>query len=179
MNIIIVAKPFSTPKVLRLADWRSAAPFVAAIGGVFSIAVLCGAIVGARHIGPSAVRDELVLAREELTAQRAEVERLNDTVERDMNALALRIGKLQAEAMRLNALGDRLAEVGQLADGEFDFREEPAMGGPEVGAEHVEEAGRMCHPEGRGLAVEPERDDHDATLPRQRSSNRRASTPEA
>jgi len=132
MNIIIVAKPFSTPRVLRLTDWRSMAPFAAAIGGVFSIAMLCGAIVGAKHIGPSAVRDELVSARSEIDAQRVEVGRLNETVERDMNALALRIGKLQAEAMRLNALGDRLAKVGQLDDGEFDFREEPAMGGPEV-----------------------------------------------
>lgn len=135
MNIIIVAKPFSTPKVLRLADWRSIAPFATAIGGVFSLAVLCGAILGARYIGPSAVRDELSAARAELGAQRAEVGRLNETVERDMNALALRIGKLQAEAMRLNALGDRLAKVGQLDDGEFDFRAEPAMGGPEVGAQ--------------------------------------------
>src|SRR5687767_3404486 len=135
MNIIIVAKPFSTPKVLRLADWRSIAPFAAAIGGVFSLAVLCGAIMGAKYIGPSAAREELTAARAELGAQRAEVGRLNDTVERDMNALALRIGKLQAETMRLNALGDRLAKVGQLDDGEFDFRAEPAMGGPEVGTQ--------------------------------------------
>ncbi len=132
MNIIIVAKPFSTPKVLRLADWRSVAPFLAAVGGVFGLALLGGAILGAHYIGPSALRDELVAARGELSAQRAEVTRLNETVERDMNALALRIGKLQAEAMRLNALGDRLAKVGQLDDGEFDFREEPAMGGPEL-----------------------------------------------
>jgi murein DD-endopeptidase MepM/ murein hydrolase activator NlpD len=54
-----------------------------------------------------------------------------------MDALALRLGKLQAEAMRLNALGERLAAVGKLDDGEFDFRTEPALGGPKSSAPAV------------------------------------------
>jgi murein DD-endopeptidase MepM/ murein hydrolase activator NlpD len=54
-----------------------------------------------------------------------------------MDALAVRLGKLQAESMRLNALGERLAAVGKLDDGEFDFSAEPALGGPKSSAPAV------------------------------------------
>ncbi|KAG1580581.1 hypothetical protein G6F46_015494 [Rhizopus delemar] len=36
-------------------------------------------------------------------------------------ALAARLGELQAQATRLNALGERLTQMGKLEDGEFDF----------------------------------------------------------
>ncbi|MGD2117473.1 MAG: M23 family metallopeptidase [Chromatiales bacterium] len=46
-----------------------------------------------------------------------------------VDALAIRLGSLQAHVMRLDALGDRLVDVAQLDKGEFDFNSEPAMGG--------------------------------------------------
>src|SRR6185369_9756286 len=50
---------------------------------------------------------------------------------RDLDALAIQLGALQAQATRLNALGQRLTKIGKLDDGEFAFDEAPAMGGPE------------------------------------------------
>ena len=49
-----------------------------------------------------------------------------------IDALALRIGQLQSHLLRLDALGERLVEIGQLDKGEFSFNESPAIGGPEV-----------------------------------------------
>ncbi len=49
--------------------------------------------------------------------------------QREVNALAARLGELQAQANRLNALGDRLTRVAQLADGEFDFNTPVGIGG--------------------------------------------------
>ncbi|RBG46478.1 M23 family peptidase, partial [Xanthomonas oryzae pv. oryzae] len=46
-----------------------------------------------------------------------------------VNALAARLGELQAQATRLNALGERLTEMGKLKDGEFDFDEPVGVGG--------------------------------------------------
>jgi len=43
-----------------------------------------------------------------------------------------RLGQLQAHLMRLNALGSRLTSIAALADGEFDFQTEPALGGIET-----------------------------------------------
>ena len=42
---------------------------------------------------------------------------------------------MQAQTTRLNALGQRLTKLGKLDDGEFDFSEAPAVGGPETAAE--------------------------------------------
>src|SRR3546814_5247385 len=49
--------------------------------------------------------------------------------QREGNALAARMGELQAEANRLNALGERLTRIGQLGDGEFDFDKPVGIGG--------------------------------------------------
>lgn len=130
MNLIIVAKPFATPRVLRFGDFRSRAKLCLGIVGVFALVAALGAVAGAKLFGAAGVRNEVAQARMELEQQRWEVIRLNESVTRDMNALTLRIGLLQAEATRLNALGERLAKIGKLEDGEFNFREEPAMGGP-------------------------------------------------
>jgi len=48
-----------------------------------------------------------------------------------LDALALKIAELQAHLVRLDALGDRLVEVGKLDAEEFDFTAAPPMGGLE------------------------------------------------
>ena len=49
-----------------------------------------------------------------------------------MDALALKVAELQAHLMRLDALGDRLVEIGKLDRDEFDFASSPPMGGIEA-----------------------------------------------
>lgn len=49
----------------------------------------------------------------------------------EIDALAIRIGQLQSQLLRLDALGERLVEMGHLDKGEFSFEEPPALGGPE------------------------------------------------
>ena len=51
--------------------------------------------------------------------------------EGQIDALALRIGQMQSRLLRLDALGERLVEMGKLDEGEFSFDVSPAMGGPE------------------------------------------------
>jgi len=48
-----------------------------------------------------------------------------------IDALAIRLAGLQAEMMRINALGERLVKMADLDPGEFDFASAPATGGPE------------------------------------------------
>ncbi|WP_425563016.1 peptidoglycan DD-metalloendopeptidase family protein [Luteimonas vadosa] len=64
-----------------------------------------------------------------LDGQQAQVEQTRREAQREVNALAARLGELQAQANRLNALGDRLTRVGQLGDGEFDFNKPVGIGG--------------------------------------------------
>jgi murein DD-endopeptidase MepM/ murein hydrolase activator NlpD len=49
-----------------------------------------------------------------------------------LNTLTKRVGRIQAEMDRLNVLGQRLIEHAGLEEGEFDFSNPPAMGGPEL-----------------------------------------------
>ena len=62
-------------------------------------------------------------------AQRVELDNTRRAAQREVNALAARLGELQAEANRLNALGERLTRIGQLGDGEFDFNKPVGVGG--------------------------------------------------
>lgn len=65
----------------------------------------------------------------QVEAQQGQLDEIRDGAQREVNALAARLGELQAQATRLNALGDRLTRVGKLADGEFDFDRDIAIGG--------------------------------------------------
>ena len=59
----------------------------------------------------------------------------------EIDAMAVRMGQLQSQLLRLDALGERLVEMGRLDKGEFSFEEPPAMGGPEtLGAANQESA---------------------------------------
>ena len=61
--------------------------------------------------------------------QQASLDGAHNEAQREINAMAARLGELQAEANRLNALGDRLTRIGQLQDGEFDFNKPVGVGG--------------------------------------------------
>jgi hypothetical protein len=48
-----------------------------------------------------------------------------------LDAFAGRVGEMQAEILRLNALGGRLVEMAELDAEEFDFENPPPVGGPD------------------------------------------------
>jgi murein DD-endopeptidase MepM/ murein hydrolase activator NlpD len=132
MNIIIVAKPHARPTALNLLCWRMRAK----LAGLAAICVLCfggAGFVAALLIANPRDRalHEVQALRAELSVQRENLAQLEASSQRHLDALAVQLGELQAQTLRLNALGQRLARAGKLDDGEFDFTEAPAMGGPE------------------------------------------------
>jgi len=70
------------------------------------------------------------LVREQVLQQQAQVDVAISEARTNVNALALRLGELQADVIRLDALGERLVDMAQLDAEEFDFSTQPAMGGP-------------------------------------------------
>ncbi len=75
--------------------------------------------------------DDLTIAvQAELDNQRLKLAEVTQKAEENLNALALRLGKLQAHVIRLDALGSRLTNMAKLDNGEFDFDHPPAQGGP-------------------------------------------------
>ena len=63
--------------------------------------------------------------------QQGAVDRLAADNQLGVNALAARLAELQAASTRLDALGERLAQIGQLSLDEFDFSTPAPVGGPE------------------------------------------------
>ncbi|HJP50057.1 MAG TPA: M23 family metallopeptidase [Pseudomonadales bacterium] len=70
--------------------------------------------------------------REALKDQDRQIEIASRDAQDNLEASALRLAKLQARIVRLDALGERLTAVAKLDVGEFDFSQPPAMGGPVV-----------------------------------------------
>jgi murein DD-endopeptidase MepM/ murein hydrolase activator NlpD len=69
--------------------------------------------------------------RAELTAQEEAVDATRRALQQNIDALALRLGQMNAHVVRLDALGSRLTQMADLDDGEFDFSTPPSLGGPE------------------------------------------------
>ncbi|HEY2145969.1 MAG TPA: M23 family metallopeptidase [Steroidobacteraceae bacterium] len=96
------------------------------VGTTFSI----GVGLGARH-GSGNPIDQLGNWSAELLRQKAQIEDTKRVLQEKVNALALRVGQMNASVIRLDALGKRLTRMANLDDGEFDFGHPPSLGGAE------------------------------------------------
>jgi murein DD-endopeptidase MepM/ murein hydrolase activator NlpD len=88
----------------------------------------------AQEVAPSQDKALLNAWQDEMDVQRDEISTARRKVNEDVDALALRLGELQAKVIRLDALGERLTEIAKLDKGEFDFSTQPAVGGPKEGS---------------------------------------------
>ncbi len=70
--------------------------------------------------------------QEEVRHQRGKVDDAIGDAERNLDALALRMGEIQSRVVRLDALGRRLVEMADLDAEEFSFDDVPARGGPQL-----------------------------------------------
>lgn len=68
----------------------------------------------------------------EILQQKQLFKQLSLENEANINALAARLAELQAASTRLDALGERLVQLGQLDPEEFNFSQPPPLGGPEM-----------------------------------------------
>jgi len=64
-----------------------------------------------------------------LAVQKGENERSREFMQQNLNAMAVKIGEMQAQLTRLDALGERLSTLAGIRPGEFRFSETPGLGG--------------------------------------------------
>ncbi len=128
MNVIIAAKFLRSPKKLAFDDPKVAGIALGAIALVLSAAFGMGFL--ARGANGAALA-QIAELQAEMAVQQVALDQARDDAQREVNAIAARVGELQAQANRLNALGDRLTRVGKLKDGEFNFSDLPGQGGSE------------------------------------------------
>lgn len=136
MQIILVSRSRKVPKTIDLACPRTRRR----MAGIAAAAML--AFIGAGAALALAVASPRDRAVSEIHALRAQVAAQDENLvgvradaQRDVNALAQKLGELQAQAVRLDALGVRLTQAGKLDDGEFNFDQPPSIGGAENDSE--------------------------------------------
>jgi hypothetical protein len=130
MNIIIFRRG-GTARHLSLSGIALAV--IAGIAGVVASAGFTAGYYAANEHAESRSVAEVNELQSDVAAHQARLESLRDDARREMDALALKLGQLNANVIRMNALGRRLTDMADLDKGEFDFDSAPAVGGPASG----------------------------------------------
>lgn len=117
----------------RLAKARSVNLSLGHLAGVavLGLALLCGSTAALywltlRYAAEFRIP---VLQQLVLAAQEAEAERGRTFVQQNLNAMAVKLGEMQAQLTRLDALGERLSSLAGFRAQEFRFSEAPGLGG--------------------------------------------------
>lgn len=150
MQIIILTSRFAGGKRLYLSRW-----LLGALTLVLGTLVTAG---GARvyseyqqwfpgqAVDPAkdfaaAVSDQHAVIIEQLAQHRAAVQAHRQRTNGHLDAMAARLGALQVQTLRLEALGSRLADMAGLDSDEFTLNEPIGLGGPKRGDELKRESG--------------------------------------
>lgn len=130
MNVVIFGKGFGKPRQFSLSG-LSATAVAMLISGSLSAAAFYGGYVYSTHTGSGVSVGEVRELTDELETQRAAITATRQETEDTLDALAIRLGQMNARVIRLDALGRRLTEMADIDTDEFDFDATPAFGGPE------------------------------------------------
>lgn len=132
MQIILVSRSKKVPKILDLTDRRLRYRL---LGGLAAMVLGCaglGAAVAMTVASPHGrVLAEISQLNQRVQQQQSQLGDVRKDAQRELDALAVKLGQLQAQSTRLNALGERLTQAGKLDNGEFNFDESPPVGGVE------------------------------------------------
>ena len=130
MELILLSKGRGHLGHLRLTSRRVwlGLTGVALLG---SAGTFYGGFQAATHFGTVSPANQVAAWRADLAEQEAVLEATRQAARHNLDALALRLGQMNAHVVRLDALGQRLTQMAGLEDGEFDFAATPSLGGPE------------------------------------------------
>ncbi len=132
MDIIIVSEGVRRSVNLSLPHRHV---MVIALVGLLFLPVLVGTVayrihdILNRHDNATDLA-AIAVQKQALRQQRRQIAALQQHTSSHLNALAQRLGSLQAQVLRLNALGQRLTRMARIDAREFNFSQVPAMGGP-------------------------------------------------
>ena len=130
MNVIVFSRRLGRARQFELGRPLALTVTIAAV-----VFILAGTLFVGVQLGRSALFTDPVAQVGEwgakLEQQRQQVLDTRRELQERLDALASRIGQMNAHVIRLDALGRRLTEMANLDKGEFNFDSEPAVGGPE------------------------------------------------
>ncbi|MBL4835294.1 MAG: peptidoglycan DD-metalloendopeptidase family protein [Pseudomonas sp.] len=132
MNIIILTDRQGAARAISLSLPVLLAALVAIIALPVSALVLTWSLLGGSVSEPDSVAADTDAVWEQTLADLASSEAGNEGSQAQLAHMTQQLARLQTRLSRLDALGERLTELAELSDGEFDFSSEPGLGGPEL-----------------------------------------------
>lgn len=85
-----------------------------------------------RGVDPEFAQQQISQAQRKVALEQQALAELKQDTEKKLTAMTLYLGELRAQMRRLDALGQRLAQVAEVDNGEFSFDEAMPIGGPET-----------------------------------------------
>lgn len=138
MKIILVSKKHGASRSFKVGAWSVAflsVCFACLIGIPSAIYLSYFNSSTTTSNGESLLTSDIrKIWGEKLDEQHLEIEKTQESAELKLAAITLRVAELQARLVRLDALGERLTSMAKLGNGEFDFSQPPALGGPVMDA---------------------------------------------
>ena len=137
MKVILISGKHGGSRSIELGRWSRALLSFCCLGfplGMMAIGYLAGQDSEASALRGAA----LDTIQEGLDQQSIGLEALQDQAELKLQALTINLAELQARMTRLDARGEHLTAMADLGDGEFDFSQAPAVGGPLAGEYSVD-----------------------------------------
>lgn len=130
MNVIVFSR-----RLGRARQFELGRPVALTVTIAIVVTLLTGVLFAGVQLGRSgAILEPVAQASEwgrKLEEQRLQVLAAKRDLQERLDALASRVGQMNAHVIRLDALGRRLTEMAKLDKGEFNFDSTPAVGGPE------------------------------------------------
>ena len=130
MNVPLVTRFCNRWGSVELCFTKLALAFLLILALAVAASIWGGYRMARVEAGEGPGSDAQTLARQ-LDRQSRELSETRAKNDAHLDALALALGEMRARVMRLDALGERLTEMGKLDPGEFDFTKPPPQGGIE------------------------------------------------
>jgi len=129
MNLILVTRRHGAARHINLRHPVNLLIAGLGFGLIVSAAFFLGRINGV--ISAGGPEEQLAAWRAELDSQEQLLAETRKASQEKIDALSVKLAQMNAQVIRLEALGRRLTQMADLDDGEFDFDSSPALGGPE------------------------------------------------
>jgi murein DD-endopeptidase MepM/ murein hydrolase activator NlpD len=125
MNVIVFSRRDGKARQFNLSN-----PFTLAALSILGLGVLISTFVAGLTLGQhSMARMVLLNPTAALRAEQQQIVVLRGQVQDRIDALAMRLGAINANIIRLNALGKQLTQMANINSRAFDFDHDPPQGG--------------------------------------------------
>jgi len=127
MNVIFFSRRNGKARQFNLSH-----PITLSVISILGLGLLASTFVAGLTLGQhSMARMALLSPTAALRAEQQQIVALKSQVQDKVDALAMRIGAIDANVIRLNALGKQLTQMANINSREFDFDHDPPQGGSE------------------------------------------------